>query len=320
MKKSRNRLTPLFLTISLFLGGAPAYSQGLKDAQKDALREALNTDASSHYQSPPDYSNPGGYYPYAPPPRGIDPTARNQHAYDVGYRVGQDDFHAGQGKRFARHRDLFDEATHDSFGRGYEIGYDRARSDAARRSARQQPRAHTGHVESSRYPSGYYPYSSTPKEASPQVQRHHGYETGFRVGQDDFRGGHAKHYSHHAKLYSKETQHDFALGYERGYDKARARSRSGQASEQGAVRVSVGQGRVSILKGNQVVSTIRTAAPNVEQYHFTNGVLQIVVKSRGNHGPATVELFDTKTGTLRGKVLAFAIRNGQPSWAKGMAE
>ena len=34
----------------------------------------------------------------------------------------------------------------------------------------------------------------------------------------------------------------------------------------------------------------------------------------------TVELFDVRTGTLRDKVLAFAIQNGQPEWARGMQD
>jgi hypothetical protein len=33
-----------------------------------------------------------------------------------------------------------------------------------------------------------------------------------------------------------------------------------------------------------------------------------------------VELFDIKTGALRDKVLAFAIKNGQPAWARGMQD
>ena len=33
---------------------------------------------------------------------------------------------------------------------------------------------------------------------------------------------------------------------------------------------------------------------------------EIVVKSRGNHGPAAVELFDTRTGILKDKIMAFA--------------
>jgi hypothetical protein len=83
---------------------------------------------------------------------------------------------------------------------------------------------------------------------------------------------------------------------------------------------SVGQGQVRVMQNGQVISTLRTASPNVESHHFTSGQSQMVVKSRGNHGPATVELFDTKTGVLRDKILAYAIQNGHPSWARGMQD
>lgn len=46
----------------------------------------------------------------------------------------------------------------------------------------------------------------------------------------------------------------------------------------------------------------------------------MVVKSGGNHGPATVELFDVRTGTLRDKVLAFAIQTRLPKWARGIQD
>ena len=82
----------------------------------------------------------------------------------------------------------------------------------------------------------------------------------------------------------------------------------------------VGQGRITVKDGGRVVCTVRTAAPNVETYRFTDGQRQLVVKSRGNHGPATVELFDVATGVLRDKVLAFAIKNGRPEWARGMQD
>lgn len=82
----------------------------------------------------------------------------------------------------------------------------------------------------------------------------------------------------------------------------------------------VGQGQVTVMQGDRVVSTLRTAAPNVEAQHFTADQQQIVIKSRGNHGAANVELFDVRTGVLRDKVLAYAIENGQPAWARGMEE
>ena len=37
-------------------------------------------------------------------------------------------------------------------------------------------------------------------------------------------------------------------------------------------------------------------------------------------GPAAVELFDTKTGVLKNKIMAFAIQDDQPEWAQGFGE
>ena len=63
-----------------------------------------------------------------------------------------------------------------------------------------------------------------------------------------------------------------------------------------------------------------TASPNVEETKFITEQQEIVVKSRGNHGPATVQLFDTKSGKEKGRVMAYEIRGGKPAWAAGMGE
>jgi hypothetical protein len=288
---------------------------------KGAFLDALSRELSSHYQAPSDYSDGGGYSPYSPPPSGVAPANRNQHAYDVGYRVGQDDFHRHLTKHFTRHDDLYDPATHDAFGSGYESGYDRARSEAIRLEQHSRPRSHAEHAKSENYPSGYYPYSPPPKNAPPEMRLRHAYEVGYRVGQDDFNTGHSKHYTRHEELYEKDTKNQFKHGYEIGYDKARARAGSEQdIAGDGALRAAVGQGKVAIKEGSKTIAVMRTASPNVEKHRFYNGRREIVVKSRGNHGPATVELFDVRTGTLRDKVLAFAIRDGNPEWARGMED
>ena len=80
------------------------------------------------------------------------------------------------------------------------------------------------------------------------------------------------------------------------------------------------QSGVLITRGGAAVATCHTAMMNVERYKFINSSRQIVVKSRGNHGPATVEMFDTNTGRLRDKVLAFAIRKSGVSWAYGFED
>lgn len=75
-----------------------------------------------------------------------------------------------------------------------------------------------------------------------------------------------------------------------------------------------------IRKNGQVLCSFRTAMPNVETWRLVRGDSQIIVKSRGSRGPATVELFDTTTGTLRDKVLAFAIRSSGATWAYGFED
>jgi adenosylmethionine-8-amino-7-oxononanoate aminotransferase len=80
-----------------------------------------------------------------------------------------------------------------------------------------------------------------------------------------------------------------------------------------------GPGTVTILEGSRVVTTIRTASPNVERTYWQAEQEQIVTKSRGNHGPATVELFNSRSGAKLGTVMAYDAANG-PAWARSMAE
>ena len=81
-----------------------------------------------------------------------------------------------------------------------------------------------------------------------------------------------------------------------------------------------GQGTVTIMEGTRAVSTLRTASPNIEETRFISEQNQIVVKSRGNHGPATVQLFDSRSGRQEGTVMAYELANGGPNWAAGMAD
>ena len=46
-----------------------------------------------------------------------------------------------------------------------------------------------------------------------------------------------------------------------------------------------------------------------------NNEKMIAVKSRGDHGPALLELFDVHTGTLKTKVMGFAVEDGKPARA-----
>ncbi|MEZ0389797.1 MAG: hypothetical protein ACAI34_22145 [Verrucomicrobium sp.] len=186
------------------------------------LLQGLSDQGTSHYQPPPDYASGTGYYPYAPPPPEVNEVQRRQQAYDIGYRVGQDDFHSGHSKHFIRHPELFDEQTKDAFGHGYDSGYDLAReAAAARQKAYASPRVAPGYIKSEHYPSGYYPYTPPPQKASDTDQQRHAYDVGFRVGQDDFHHKLSKHFPRHEKLYTEATHESFAAGYEKGYDRAR---------------------------------------------------------------------------------------------------
>jgi hypothetical protein len=86
------------------------------------------------------------------------------------------------------------------------------------------------------------------------------------------------------------------------------------------LEVSVEQGGVRMLRRGMTVSLIRTRFPNVENWKLVNGNTEIVVKSRGDRGPAAVELFDTRTGILKGKTMSNAIVDGEPDWALGFEE
>lgn len=77
-------------------------------------------------------------------------------------------------------------------------------------------------------------------------------------------------------------------------------------------------GSVLILEGSRRVAICHTDGLQVQEARFINGQKQLVVKSRGRHGPAVVQLFDTRTGAEQDAVLAHEIREGQPAWAAGL--
>ncbi len=84
--------------------------------------------------------------------------------------------------------------------------------------------------------------------------------------------------------------------------------------------VSIEQGRVRVMRGGKTLCSLVPAMTVVERYELVNNTQQIIIKSRGNHGPATVELFNLSDGTLADQVLAYAINNSQPAWARGWEE
>jgi hypothetical protein len=145
-----------------------------------------------------------------------------------------------------------------------------------------------------------------------------GYDLGFAKGQEDGGGGLSRTPDRYESLYSQADRAEFFRGYEAGYNqgiKVPASKPYGQPLM--AVK---GKWKVTIKEGSRTVAVCSTASPNVEEIKFITEQQEIVVKSRGNHGPATVQLFDTKSGKEKGRVMAYEIRGGKPAWADGMGE
>ena len=173
----------------------------------------------------------------------------------------------------------------------------------------------TGGSSTGYNPSSYAPansYNNTMQEA---------YNQGYSAGKSDAIHARPSNSAAHTSSYNFSGKVKFIEGYNSGYrNYTRHDVNPGHQQGHGAMTAEVGQRHITIKQDGQLISKLRSAAPNIEKHHFTSGQRQMVIKSRGNHGPATVELFDVRTGILRDKVLAFAIKNGQPAWARGMQD
>ena len=98
---------------------------------------------------------------------------------------------------------------------------------------------------------------------------------------------------------------------------------AGKINQMGAVapvKAHVEQSQVRLLRNGKTIAVCRTQLPEIENWKVINGNRQIVVKSRGRHGPAAVELFNVVDGSLVDKIMAFAIANGKPEWARGFED
>lgn len=156
---------------------------------------------------------------------------------------------------------------------------------------------------------------SMPSYQGPHESTH---DIGVERGRADGSGGLSRTPSRHTGSYPNQEIAAFLQGYESGYNQA-IRPSTGVSYGQ-PLRVEKLQGRITIYEGSRALATCKTAAANVESTRFINEQQQIVVKSRGSHGPATLQLFDSRNGAEKDRVMAFDVRNGQPSWAAGMGE
>ena len=147
-----------------------------------------------------------------------------------------------------------------------------------------------------------------------------GYELGETKGYQDGQAGLSRTPKRHEESYSEADRAEFFRGYEDGYNRGIKVGAAAPASYGQPFTAVNGRWTVVIKEGDRTVAVCKTASPNIEQTRFISEQNKIVVKSRGNHGPATVELFDTRTGRLEGTVKAYEIGSGGPSWAEGMAD
>lgn len=168
-------------------------------------------------------------------------------------------------------------------------------------------------------PPGHQPYDG-PHQAT--------YDLGMAKGRADGAGGQSRQPSrHYGEFHVSETD-AFNRGYQAGYSLAIQRPATpalpGEAAEPMSVTGTLtpvkGVGSVTIRRGNQVVCVCRTAEPRVEEVRFHDGQSQIVVKSRAAHGPAVIQRFNTTTGAEIGRVMAYEVNYGRPTWAASMAE
>ncbi len=74
-------------------------------------------------------------------------------------------------------------------------------------------------------------------------------------------------------------------------------------------------GTLVVCRQGRVLCRVESALPHVEGWDFIDGGAKFVLKSRGRHGPAKVELFETETGNLLAMVPAYS-EDGQPKWAE----
>lgn len=73
-------------------------------------------------------------------------------------------------------------------------------------------------------------------------------------------------------------------------------------------------GKVSLCEKGKVLATVSTTKPFIEQWGFSQDGRRIVVKSRGAHGPATIQLFAIKGGPAEAAVDAYS--EHLPEWAR----
>jgi hypothetical protein len=75
---------------------------------------------------------------------------------------------------------------------------------------------------------------------------------------------------------------------------------------------------LNVCDHGKVVATLASAKGFIEGWDFTSDGEQVVIKSRGAHGPATIELFSLHNGPPAAAVPAY--QKNLPAWAAPFAD
>ena len=78
-------------------------------------------------------------------------------------------------------------------------------------------------------------------------------------------------------------------------------------------------GALEISENGELISRVRCAAP-IQRWVFVKNGLYLVVRCANPEGPATIELFDSRTAILRDSIPADQVLDGRPAWAACLAD
>ncbi len=78
-------------------------------------------------------------------------------------------------------------------------------------------------------------------------------------------------------------------------------------------------GGLDISEKGKLISQLRSAAP-IERWVFVKNGRDIVVRCSNAAGPATIEIYDSRTAIRRASIAVDQVIDGRPAWATCLAD
>ena len=78
-------------------------------------------------------------------------------------------------------------------------------------------------------------------------------------------------------------------------------------------------GGLDVSEKGKLISRVRCAAP-IQRWVFVKDGRNLVLRCGNTAGPATIELFDSRTAILRDSIPADQVLDGRPAWAACLAD